>query len=342
MDLATRLLEYRELERTALQYLPPRYIQFSGSEVFSDNSFPRANLVDETLAYYLDSQQENRGHVYMSLIGSIPDSLVPGLNLALDILDKANDKVVYEKASVSALLHGLYCAVRFDAQFRVKSGGSTGDVIEVAAGSGWTSFFLLCLGYGVSVIDTTPVFVVTQDYLLAQAADHSGAKFRRVQWWDFYAYETQFDQSFDALIINHAICEFSDWARLYIAKWAQVNVNAGIGHIFVQAWGDERFCSREKTVNLFKSHHWDVSSAYRAREIGEIYILGQLGETKRPLAYRILTKLGLNRIAEMRFLPSTVYRVAEAEVSLSEMLQDRYGAALKTHCSAFRYAGINH
>ena len=293
-DVADLLRDYQKLLESKMPTLPPRLVQLSSSELFSDNGFPAANVSNENLGKFLDSQQENRGLAYANLIGHVDKSEIKILTNGIDILEKANEQATVGKGGLSALLHGFFVAreIHAFAHGRLPSPklGKRLRFIEIGPGSGWTTFFLLQMGIDVTCVEVSPNFIATQEFLFKSAKRSATGEFSRLHWWDFYDHTQQQKKAFDGLIMNHMFCEITTWARKYIAKWITENLYDH-GKIFLQAWGDERFCYRDEALNELSAKHLYLLNVRSPFEIGEFYVLTKRKEERQRCKLATMTKM---------------------------------------------------
>lgn len=342
------LMDYEKLLRIKLPSLPPRLVQLSGSELFAANGFPSSNVSTRNLASYLDSQQENRGHIYANLIGGIDKQEIQIITNALEVIKNANKKAVVSRGGVSALLHGFFVAREIHGFLHsartIISNKRNLNIIEIGAGSGWTSYFLRCYGINVSCVEVNANFIATQDFLMNTLSGEKTGKYARIHWWDFYNHKQKQNSPFDCLIMNHMFCEITDWARKYISKWAHQNLNE-YGLIFLQSWGDERFCSRYEAIEELNRHHWHLLSIRDPFQHGEIYAL-----TKRQEEHQISRLATIAKRVQFAKLEHLIRSTRsswkkhekEGVLSVSDFLS-RYGITEEGfHDPTFIFAGIKH
>lgn len=244
------LNQYLAHEREVCKRTDPRVMQLAGSRLFSSNGFPYACLSRHNIGYYLDSQQENRALWYMEAITNVDAPTAEILRDALRILKTINAETDGVGGGISGLLHGLYCALNAMKALPPLRPGKPVHTIEIGPGSGWTTYFLTRFGCHTTTIDSNPNLVITQRCLMSHLPADAIARYHQMPWWDFYNREHAVPHQFDMIIANHMICEIPEWTRLYIAKWASLNLTEK-GVMFCQAWGDEDFYSRQHaTANL--------------------------------------------------------------------------------------------
>lgn len=245
MNLTQNLEEYLAKEKKFTGEVHPRVLQLSGSDVFADNGFPRIGITDQNYPYYLDSQQENRALWYMNAIGRIGDRDEKTLRDACKYIKKINN-LNNAQSGISAMVHGLYCALNIRNISEIK--GYRKKVIEIGAGSGWNSFFLKKFGFEVAVVDVNPNFVMTQEKLFKD----NSLNIERIYWWDFYNYQNSMNYKYNIMVANHMYCELSEWSRLYIAKFIKTRIENGL--TIIQGWGDQRFTTKKMALDTLGFH----------------------------------------------------------------------------------------
>jgi hypothetical protein len=299
------LSSYLAQESDICGQIDPRIIQLAGSLSFRSNGFPYACLTQHNLGYYLDSQQENRAVWYMDSIGKLDAPTTEILKDALRILQQANAQTAGVGGGVSGLVHGLYCALNAVKVLPKPSAQSPVYTLEIGPGSGWTTYFLTRFGYHTATIDSSPNLIIVQRYLMEQLPKECSGHYQQILWWDFYDITQSAPHKFNMIIANHMICEILQWSRLYIAKWATLNLIEN-GSLYFQAWGDETFHSRYETLLDFKQHGIEQYARNDDQRFPEIALLKKIQEQVAPLSRAFTAQRKLLRIFPKlpKFLPT--------------------------------------
>lgn len=285
------LARYLEEEREIYRTIDPRRIQLAGSRSFSSNGFPSACLTKHNLGYYLDSQQENRAEWYIRSIGKVDNLTAAIVRSALIILRQANSTTMGVGGGVSALVHGLYCALNIRNNLPTPKPDRPVHTLEIGPGSGWTTYFLTRFGFYTTTIDSNPNLIATQSFLMKHLPPECAGNYTQLPWWKFYDLNAEVPHAYDMVIANHMICEISQWSRLYIAKWAFVNLKE-TGRVFFQAWGNEDFHKRAEALADFDAHGLILTAQNKKNIFPEINVLEKRADVAEKLSYSFFARAG--------------------------------------------------
>lgn len=243
---------YDEAEIAAIETVPNRVIECSGTVTFSSLGYPTRVSSTPALARYVDVMHEGRAEAtFRDFLQGITEEELKLLQIVTKaILENSTTRYGQRKVATGSLLRALVIVRAIRAIYPEKSR----LIYEIGHGCGYVGALLLADGYAYASTDIAQAFYVYQNNLLNQLAPGRVTELANggdlgaissvkpghalhIPWWQFYKSRPSAALAVDAVTCNHALAEMHPNSLSYVIKIARLMLTNPDSAFVFEGWG---------------------------------------------------------------------------------------------------------
>lgn len=252
-DRSLSVEAYDKAEAKALESVPNRIIECSGTVTFSSLGYPTRVKTQAALGRYVDVMHEGRAEAtFQQFLQGVTEEEL-GLLRRVSEAIAVNSEQNYGRRAVAtgSLLRALVIVRTITALYPDKSS----LIFEIGHGCGYVGALLLAQGYAYASTDIAQAFYVYQNNLLnrlvpgkvRELATSSGGMEDigaikpghavHIPWWKFYRATPNPAFSANAVTCNHALAEMHPNSLSYVLKVAKLVLKESDSAFVFEGWG---------------------------------------------------------------------------------------------------------
>ena len=244
---------YDSAENKALERMPNRIIECSGTVTFSSLGYPTRITSQAALGRYVDVMHEGRAEAtFRQFLKGVSEE---EFDLLRDVSEAvaSNAEQNYGRRAIAtgSLLRALVIVRAIKALYPDK----TSLVFEIGHGCGYVGALLMADGYAYASTDIAQAFYIYQNHLLNRlrpgkvtelavtgggldaATNVKPGHALHIPWWKFYQANPTPPFAVNAVTCNHALAEMHPNSLSYVLKFARMLLSKPDSAFVFEGWG---------------------------------------------------------------------------------------------------------